>query len=467
VARFSADVAIQRGLIAIGMFVRAAPVAALAAVVLGMNPGQAADISSGSGVVIGAHGEILTNAHVVENCTQITVRSSSGDSTAAPLIARDEKNDLAVVRSKLPLSSVAIFRDRGPLRAGDVVIVLGYPLSGLLATSANLSVGNVSALAGLGDDSRYLQISAPVQPGNSGGPLLDASGHLVGIVTAKLDAALVARFTGDIPQNVNFALKAEVARTFLDSNGIAYQTARSDQQLSPADVGEIARPFTVQIQCYPNEKLINAPSPKYSDRVPQDQGAGQAPGAGTQGIQTAPAVAERAVLYEEDPNDQQGRRYIGSAIWRTETVSPGPGLAPEPAARADIKIPKRMTVTWSLRRNTDNSLPASHTIEIMFNLLADFPGGGIANVPGILMKQAEQARGTPLAGLAVKVKNGLFLIGLSAVDTDVQRNVQLLKDYSWFDIPIFYTNGRRAILAIEKGPPGDRAFSVALAAWGK
>jgi hypothetical protein len=95
---------------------------------------------------------------------------------------------------------------------------LGYPLSGLLATTANLSVGNVSALAGLDDDSRYVQISAPVQPGNSGGPLLDASGHLLGIVTAKLNAIRVARFTGDIPQNVNFALKVEVVRTFLDGS---------------------------------------------------------------------------------------------------------------------------------------------------------------------------------------------------------------------------------------------------------
>jgi hypothetical protein len=82
-----------------------------------------------------------------------------------------------------------------------------------------------------------------------------------------------------------------------------------------------------------------------------------------------------------------------------------------------------MTVTWSLRRNTDKAMPASHTIEFTFNLPADFPGGGIANVPGILMKQDEQARGTPLAGLAVKVTNGFFLIGLSADDTDVQRNV--------------------------------------------
>ncbi len=182
----------------------------------------------------------------------------------------------------------------------------------------------------------------------------------------------------------------------------------------------------------------------------------------------APAVAQRVVLYEEDPNDPQGRRYVGSAIWRTETVSPGAGLAPELAVRADVEIPeRRMTVTWSLRRNTDQALPASHTIEIMFNLPADFPGGGIANVPGILMKQSEQARGTPLAGLAVKVTNNFFLVGLSAVATDMQRNMQLLKERTWFDIPVVYTNGGRAILAMEKGPPGDRAFNDAFAAWEK
>ena len=122
-------------------------------------------------------------------------------------------------------------------------------------------------------------------------------------------------------------------------------------------------------------------------------------------------------------------------------------------------------MTWSLRRNTDQSLPASHTIEIMFNLPADFPTGGISNVPGMLMKQAEQTRGVPLAGLAVKVTPGFFLIGLSAVEADMQRNIQLLKERSWFDIPIVYNNNRRAILAMEKGTPGERAFDDAFAAW--
>jgi hypothetical protein len=209
--------------------------------------------------------------------------------------------------------------------------------------------------------------------------------------------------------------------------------------------------------------------PKFSGRVPQEQNPGQAP-AGAPGAQNqaGPAVAQRVVLYEEDSNDPQGKRYVGSAIWRTDTVSPGTGLAPELEVRADITVPeKNLTVTWTLRRNTDQALPASHTIEIMFTLPPDFAGGGIANVPGVLMKESEQSRGVPLAGLAVKVTNGFFLIGLSAVDADVQRNMQLLKDRPWFDIPVVYNNGGRAILAMEKGPPGDRAFADAFAAWSK
>ncbi len=196
--------------------------------------------------------------------------------------------------------------------------------------------------------------------------------------------------------------------------------------------------------------------PKITDRIGQPS---PTPG-------SAPAVAQRVVLYEEDPDDAQGKRYVGSTIWRTEMMPSAPGRAPELAVRADIDVPdRRMTVTWSLRRNTDPSLPASHTIEIMFNLPPDSPTGVVQNVPGVLMKQAEATRGVPLAGLAVKVTPGFFLIGLSALESDMQRNLQLLKERSWFDIPIVYANNRRAILAMEKGTPGERAFNDAFAAW--
>jgi hypothetical protein len=178
------------------------------------------------------------------------------------------------------------------------------------------------------------------------------------------------------------------------------------------------------------------------------------------------AVAQKVVLYEEDPNDPQGKRFVGSAIWRTERVPAGPNQQAEVAIRADVEIPDRkLAMTWSLRRNMDASLPATHTVEIMFRLPQDFDPGGVSNVPGILMKATEQTRGVPLAGLAVKVTNGFFLIGLSASEADKERNVQMLKERQWFDIPVVYNNNRRAILAVEKGTPGERVFAEAFAAW--
>ncbi len=210
------------------------------------------------------------------------------------------------------------------------------------------------------------------------------------------------------------------------------------------------------------------PRPKIADRVGQDaQPDAGRPGApaGRPGA-SGPAVAQRVMLYEEDPSNPEGNRYVGSALWRTETVSPGPGQAPDLAIRVDVEIPeRRLAMTMSIRRNTDTTLPATHTVEIMFNLPADFAFGGVASVPGLLMKESEQMRGAPLSGLAVKVTNNFFLIGLSAVEADLQRNLTLLKERAWFDIPVVYNNGRRAILAIEKGNPGDRAFNDAFTTW--
>jgi hypothetical protein len=181
-----------------------------------------------------------------------------------------------------------------------------------------------------------------------------------------------------------------------------------------------------------------------------------------------PAEAQRVVLYDEDKANPNGNRYVGTVKWRTEPVKAAAGKPADIAVRADIEIPDRkFKMTLSFRRNTDTSLPASHTAELTFILPPDFDGGGIANVPGILMKSNEQARGTPLAGLAVKVTDGFFLVGLSNVEVDRIRNLQLLKERAWFDIPLVYSNGHRAIIAIEKGDPGERAYAQAFTAWGQ
>lgn len=197
--------------------------------------------------------------------------------------------------------------------------------------------------------------------------------------------------------------------------------------------------------------------PKIPDRVGQPSSS-----------DTVAPVAQRVVLYDEDPGDPKGKQYVGSVIWRTEPIKASGNQKPDIAVRADIDIPDRkFKMTMSFRRNTDTSLPASHTAELTFILPQDFSGGGVGNVPGILMKSNEQARGTPLAGLAVKVTDGFFLVGLSNVDADRTRNLQLLKERSWFDVPLVYVNQRRAIIAIEKGSPGERAFNDAFAAWGE
>jgi hypothetical protein len=179
-------------------------------------------------------------------------------------------------------------------------------------------------------------------------------------------------------------------------------------------------------------------------------------------------LAQKVVLYEEDQTNPNGTQFVGSAVWRTERVAPGPGQQPDLVVRAEIEIPEqKVQVRLSLRRNDDKQLPASHTVEIVFTLPPDFPHGGISNIPGILMKQGETTRGVPLNGVAVKVTANFFLIGLSSIDVDMQRNIQLLKERSWFDIPVVYGDGKRAIIAIEKGTPGERAFTEAFTTWGQ
>jgi hypothetical protein len=218
------------------------------------------------------------------------------------------------------------------------------------------------------------------------------------------------------------------------------------------------------------KSLTTKPAQQQADTTPKDA-SGTRPKitdrVGQPGSQQIAPVAQRVVLYDEDPSAPQGKQYVGSVIWRTEAVKVPAGQPPDIGVRADIDIPERkIKMSLSIRRNTDASLPASHTAELTFVLPPDF-GTTIANVPGVLMKSNEQARGTPLAGLAVKVTDGFFLVGLSNVEADKARNLQLLKERSWFDIPLVYANQRRSIIAIEKGAPGERAFNEAFTAWGQ
>ena len=205
---------------------------------------------SGTGFVVGPPGFVVTNEHVVEGCRSVRTQIAGRPRTLATVTA-DQSNDLALLElaggSNRP---TATFRaGRGP-RVGETVVTVGYPLSGLLADSPTVTTGVLSALAGPGNDARLMQITAPIQQGSSGSPLLDASGNVVGIVVSKLDALRVASLTGDVPQNVNFAIKASVVRAFLEANGVEFRTTASTAERDTPALADQARKYTIPLECW-------------------------------------------------------------------------------------------------------------------------------------------------------------------------------------------------------------------------
>jgi S1-C subfamily serine protease len=202
-------------------------------------------ISSGSGFFISTEGHIVTNAHVVAGCAY--VRSSRGGQITR--LAIDEASDLALyVASEKPLLAARIRGGRGP-RVGEGVVAIGFPFKGLLSSDAIVTTGAISALAGIRNDRRSIQITAPVQPGNSGGPVLGENGSVVGVVVGKLDALKVAEIIGDIPQNVNFAVSLGTLQSFLNANSVPYVLDDSTGTKTSADISADASQYTVLLEC--------------------------------------------------------------------------------------------------------------------------------------------------------------------------------------------------------------------------
>ena len=204
---------------------------------------RAAANATGSGFRVGGD-LIVTNQHVVQDCQRVAV----GGAGTARVVANDVRNDLALLSAAVRTSAAATIRAGRP-QIGEQVVVAGYPLRGLLS-GLNVTAGNLSSLVGMAGDTRFVQISAPVQPGNSGGPLLDASGNVIGVVVSKLNAVKVAKLTGDIPQNVNFAITASVLRGFLDANGVEYKSGTVGPAIATPEVARKAQAITVLIECW-------------------------------------------------------------------------------------------------------------------------------------------------------------------------------------------------------------------------
>ena len=204
---------------------------------------------TGTGFLVSTNGHLVTNAHLVQGCVGDIQGNLSGEAPAKlRLVSSDETNDLALLQVTGSFKDVARIRDKA-IQSGDSVVAIGYPFHGLLTSDFTVTTGIVSSLSGILNDTRFLQISAAVQPGNSGGPLLASSGDVVGVVAAKLNALKFARATGNIPENINFAIKTGALRDFLDNSVVPYQISDAKDELKTADIARNARGFTFLISC--------------------------------------------------------------------------------------------------------------------------------------------------------------------------------------------------------------------------
>lgn len=208
-------------------------------------------LATGTGFFVNEDGHLVTNAHVVDGCSNATLRLTDGRQVPAAILARSKQNDLAILKADIKPDAFARFRGERGIRLGDDIIVFGFPLAGQLTITGNLTTGLVSALAGPDEDVSQMQITAPVQSGNSGGPVIDRAGNVVGVVVAKSNVLSRADNKVEVLQNINFAIKANIATLFLDANSVDYESQPSTETLSTADAADKAKSFTMLIACEP------------------------------------------------------------------------------------------------------------------------------------------------------------------------------------------------------------------------
>jgi S1-C subfamily serine protease len=245
-----------------------------------MLPSHAETIT-GTGFAVTFDGAVVTNYHVISECDSLIkarVEGTPEQYYVGTVVARDEERDLAALRLQRAVGEGAqaiirafpraIFRKGTAVQQGEKAITYGFPLRGLLATNGNLTIGNVSALSGIGDDRNYIQITTPVQPGNSGGPLYDGSGHIIGVIVAKLNALRVMLATGDVPQNVNFAIELSALRQFLKRNKLEIAEEDSIIEMSMPEIAQRAKLSTYLIECEARDSETPAASAVAPTQMP-------------------------------------------------------------------------------------------------------------------------------------------------------------------------------------------------------
>jgi S1-C subfamily serine protease len=231
---------------------------------------QTPQSGTGSGFFISKMGHVITNAHVINGCNRVSVGDNANTQVPAKVISADRRNDLALLKitslemasaeSKsliqklsigvIPLSSKGLLRVED-VRLGEKVLVAGYPYGDVFSNTIKVTSGIVSATRGSGDDSGQFQLDAAVQPGNSGGPIYDSSGNIVGVVISQLDKLKIAKAIGSLPENVNFGIKASTVRQFLISSGLPSKKSERLEEKSTEELAEIATNQALMVMCLP------------------------------------------------------------------------------------------------------------------------------------------------------------------------------------------------------------------------
>jgi len=205
--------------------------------------------SSGSGIVVNRAGSILTNEHVVRACDGYEVIDNENRKLKAKVQATDAKNDLALLAVDEHFPTAAKLRKQSDPRLGESVTVVGYPLVGVLGDKPSVGFGNVTSTIGIRGNPAQMQISVPIQRGASGGPVLDQSANVIGVVVSKLDALKFAERGGDLPQNVNFAIRAAPLRAFLEANKVDIADSNDTATLSATEIASRGATVTVRVRC--------------------------------------------------------------------------------------------------------------------------------------------------------------------------------------------------------------------------
>lgn len=222
-------------------------------------------VSTGSGIVISPNGLILTNEHVVRQCDSLQVILDSTRTVKATLRAADPVRDLALIAVEKPFPLAAQVRQDAAPRLGEPVAVIGYPLVNVLSAQPNVSFGHVNSTVGVKGNPGQMQIDVPIQRGNSGGPVLDAAGNVIGIVVSKLDALKLAKSTGDLPQNINFAIRGDVVRSFLEAQNVDFTASSDSSKLENTEIANRGTAVTVLVRCIREPAFTpQAPAPPAS-----------------------------------------------------------------------------------------------------------------------------------------------------------------------------------------------------------